>query len=120
MRETLADGGRGGGSLGTTELREKLARKPVEKAGFYYDVLSRSVRTLDVWETEYLQVLEGEDPVLEWVRGTGLRPVLHVLVGDERQAFLDTYRRRLREAYPPRPNGTTIYPFRRLFLVAVV
>jgi len=120
MRETLAEGRDGGRPLGSRELREKLAHKPVHDAEFYHDVLSGSVRVLDIWETEYHQMLEGEDPVLEWVRGTGLRPVLHALDDDERQLFLDAYGRRLRDAYPTRPDGITIYPFRRLFLVAVV
>jgi trans-aconitate 2-methyltransferase len=120
MRETLADGGKGGRTLGSRELREKLAHDPVHDAEFYHDVLSGPGRSPEIWETEYLQVLEGENPVLEWVRSTGLRPVLHALAGDERRGFLEEYGRRLRDAYPPRADGNTIYPFRRLFVVAVV
>ena len=71
----------------------------------------------DVWETTYLHVLEGEDPVLRWVSGTGLRPVLAALSGDDLDAFTAEYSARLREAYPRRPDGTTILPFRRLFVV---
>jgi trans-aconitate 2-methyltransferase len=71
----------------------------------------------DVWETTYLHVLDGDDPVLRWVTGTGLRPVLAALSDDERPAFLAEYSARLREAYPQRPDGTTILPFRRLFVV---
>ena len=126
MRKTLADCGRGGRPLGTKALRQALARKGVEDAEVYYDLLAGCVRSLDIWETEYLHVLEGEDPVLEWVKGTGLRPVLNGLADDEREIFLAAYRRRLREAYPIKPNnctlGTlgTLYPFRRLFIVALV
>jgi trans-aconitate 2-methyltransferase len=69
---------------------------------------------------EYLQVLRGEDPVLEWVKGTGLRPILDELAGSERERFLELYRMGLREAYPVRPDGCTLYPFRRFFLVARV
>jgi trans-aconitate 2-methyltransferase len=65
-----------------------------------------------------LQVLEGEDAVLEWVKGTGLRPVLNGLNDSERKVFLQEYARRLRQAYPVRSDGRTLYPFRRLFLVA--
>ena len=71
----------------------------------------------DVWETTYYQVLEGEDPVLEWVKGSALRPVLTALDGPDQSALLATYRDRLREAYPQRPWGT-VFPFRRVFAVA--
>ncbi|MFG2329401.1 trans-aconitate 2-methyltransferase [Streptomyces sp. NPDC048604] len=75
--------------------------------------------TADVWETTYLQLLTGEDPVLDWVKGTALRPVLTAL-GDDPEAsgaFLGRYRDLLRAAYPPGPHGT-VFPFRRLFAVA--
>lgn len=120
MRETLADGGEGGRPLGSPELRAAVARRWVEDAGAYYDLLADRVRRLDIWTTEYLQVLDGEDPVLEWVKATGLRPVLNGLEHPERERFLDLYRRRLRNAYPQKPNGKTLYPFPRLFIVATV
>ena len=60
------------------------------------------------------------DPVLEWVKGTGLRPILEGLADREREAFLEDYGQRLRMAYPRRPDGRTLYPFRRLFIVATV
>ena len=118
MRETLADGGPGGRSLGTEELCRGVARKWVEDADVYYDWLVGRAKTLDIWETEYLQVLEGADPVLEWVKGTGLRPILNGLGDTERATFLEEYARRLRTAYPMRADGRTLYPFRRLFIVA--
>ncbi|MFI7414979.1 trans-aconitate 2-methyltransferase [Streptomyces sp. NPDC049627] len=75
--------------------------------------------TADVWETTYIHPLTGEDPVLDWVKGTGLRPVLTALADtpDRREAFLHDYRAALREAYPPGPHGTP-FPFRRIFAVA--
>ena len=76
--------------------------------------------TLDIWETEYLQVLDGEDPVLNWVKSTGLRPILASLNDEERETFLSEYKRRLRAEYPQRSDGKTLYPFRRLFIVANV
>ena len=57
--------------------------------------------------------------MLEWVQGTGLRPILTGLDEAERDVFLTAYRQRLRQAYPVRPNGRTLYPFGRLFIVAV-
>jgi trans-aconitate 2-methyltransferase len=73
----------------------------------------------DVWETVYCQLLTGTDPVLDWVKGTALRPVLTALDGDQEamDALLTEYRDRLREAYPPGPHGT-VFPFRRIFAVA--
>ena len=119
MRETLANGGPGGSALGSAELRDAVAREWVQGAAVYYDLLS-SASTLDIWETEYLQVLAGPDPVLEWVKATGLRPILNGLGDEERQQFLDEYTQRLRVAYPMRADGRTLYPFRRLFMVATV
>ncbi len=119
MRETLADGGEGGGPLGPAALRATMARRWVDDAARYYDWLAGQTRALDIWETEYYQVLEGDDPVFEWVKGTGLRPILRGLSDGERARFVDEYRRRLRIAYPARADGRTIYPCRRLFIVAV-
>lgn len=72
---------------------------------------------VDAWETTYLHVLQGEDPVLNWVRGTGLRPVLDALDDERRPLFVEQYRTLLREAYPPTRAGT-LFPFRRIFVVA--
>ena len=88
----------------------------LEPAG-YYDVLTAAGLTADVWETTYLHVLTGPDPVLDWVRGTQLRPVLAQLGEDDRAAFTATYAAALSEAYPQRPDGTTLLPFRRIFAV---
>jgi trans-aconitate 2-methyltransferase len=120
MRQTLADGGPGGTALGTEELRRRVGRKWVDDADEYYDLLVGQTASLDIWETEYLQVLEGDDPVLEWVKGSGLRPILNELSETDRAAYLAEYARRLRAAYPMRANGKTLYPFRRLFIVATI
>ncbi|WP_274559442.1 trans-aconitate 2-methyltransferase [Streptomyces spiramyceticus] len=73
----------------------------------------------DVWETTYLQILQGEDPVLDWVKGTALRPVLTALADDPkaRDAFITEYATALRAAYPAGPHGT-VFPFRRIFAAA--
>ena len=113
MREVL-DG------FGTPELRAAVGRKWVADAEDYYDLFKPLTAELDIWETRYQQVLSGEDPVLEWVKGSGLRPILDALQGDERAAYLGAYRQRLREAYPQRAGGETLYPFPRLFIVARV
>ena len=118
IRETLADGGAGGGPIGPKGLRAAVARKWVEDPEYYYELLTAAGARPDIWTTEYLQVLEGEDAVFEWVKATGLRPVLNTLEGDELAQFIVEYKRRLREAYPVRSDGKTLYPFPRLFLIA--
>jgi trans-aconitate 2-methyltransferase len=71
----------------------------------------------DVWETTYLHVLQGDDPVFDWVSGTGARPYLEALPDGLRSQFVDDYKAALRAAYPAGPHGT-IFPFRRTFVVA--
>ena len=120
MHEVLAGGGPDGAPLGSESLRREIARRWVLDPAEYFDLLATAgAARIDVWTTEYLQALQGEDPVLEWVSGTGLRPILNGLAGEERVRFLDRYRAALRDAYPRRPDGATLYPFRRLFIVAV-
>ena len=88
-------------------------------AEVYYDILKPHAAALDIWQTEYLQVLEGEDAVYRWVSGTGLRPFVQALEGEERDAFIAVYKAKLNAAYPRRADGTTLFPFQRLFVVAV-
>jgi trans-aconitate 2-methyltransferase len=84
----------------------------------YLDLLARAGLEVDAWETTYLHVLHGDDPILDWYKGTGLRPVLAVLQPDQAAVFLDEYRARMSQAYPAAPYGT-VFPFRRVFAVAV-
>ncbi|MFF0288359.1 trans-aconitate 2-methyltransferase [Streptomyces sp. NPDC005262] len=85
----------------------------------YLDALTAPGITADVWETTYLHLLQGEDAALDWVKGTGLRPILTALADDPQaeDAFLTEYRDALRTAYPKGPHGT-VFPFRRIFAVA--
>jgi trans-aconitate 2-methyltransferase len=91
----------------------------VHDAPFYYDSLSPSAGRLDIWETEYLHIMPSAAEILEWYRGTGLRPFLEALASqEEREKFAAEYLELIRAAYPPRPDGRVIFPFRRLFIVA--
>ena len=94
----------------------ELNRQSADPAD-YAELLSRAGCEVDAWETTYVHILQGEDPVLEWYRGTGLRPVLAALDAERAGDFLAEYGTRVREAYPPSPFGT-IFPFRRVFAVA--
>jgi len=86
----------------------------------YYDALAALGCAVDVWETTYLHVLRGPDPVFTWVSGTGARPTLQALPDDLRPAFEADFKARLAAAYPPRADGTVLLPFRRVFAVAQV
>jgi trans-aconitate 2-methyltransferase len=72
---------------------------------------------VDVWETTYLHVLTGEDPVFSWISGTGARPVLQALPDELKGQFVEEYKQALRDAYPAEPWGT-LFPFTRVFTVA--
>lgn len=97
---------------------EALADHRVLEPDEYLERLAALGCQVDAWETTYLHVLQGPDPVLEWVKGSALRPVLSRLPeGPGREAFLGEYRARLREAYPAGEHGTVL-PYRRLFVVA--
>jgi trans-aconitate 2-methyltransferase len=72
---------------------------------------------VDAWETTYLHVLSGADPVFRWMLGTGARPVLQALPDNDRELFAAEYRALLRTAYPAQPYGTVL-PFRRVYVVA--
>ncbi|MDQ0769200.1 trans-aconitate 2-methyltransferase [Pseudarthrobacter defluvii] len=88
----------------------------VGEPGDYLGILLDAGFAADAWETSYQQVLTGQDPVLEWVRGTALVPVLAALDEDDAKHFETEYAAALREAYPQGVHGT-VFPFRRIFAV---
>jgi len=100
------------------QLEPLLRPSPVAEPGFYYDLLAPLAAKLDIWETEYLQVLDGPNPVKEWTKGTWLAPLLEVLAEPERSRFEAAYAERVAAFYPPRRDGKTLFPFRRLFIIA--
>jgi len=99
-------------------LEPHLRREPVAAPQAYWGLLAPRAAALQIWETEYLQVLAGENPVAEYTKGTWLKQFLDRLQGEERRAFEEDYRRRVLERYPPQADGRTLFPFRRLFIVA--
>jgi trans-aconitate 2-methyltransferase len=110
-------------------LRELAGREPYARwttdvskpaahdATTYLDALLRLGWRVDAWETTYVHLLQGPDPVLRWISGTGARPVLQALPDDVRQRFVTEYAAALRTAYPERAYGTLLQ-FRRVFVVA--
>jgi trans-aconitate 2-methyltransferase len=99
-------------------LEPLLRPAPVAAPEFYYDLLAPRAAALDIWETEYLQVLEGVNPVKEWTKGTWLSPLLAALEEPDRSRFEAAYGERVAAAYPPRGDSRTLFPFRRMFLIA--
>ena len=99
-------------------LEPLLRPSPVAEPAFYYDLLAPLAASLDIWETEYLQVLDGINPVKEWTKGTWLGPLLAALDEPLRSRFEAAYGERVAAAYPPRRDGRTLFPFRRMFLIA--
>jgi trans-aconitate 2-methyltransferase len=118
MRETAAEGPWAQRLAPLLDGVTVLGAEPVRAPAAFYDLLAPRAAALDLWETEYLHVLEGEDAVLEWIRGSALRPLLDALGPAERAVFLGAYGAALRRAYPRRADGKTLLAFRRLFLVA--
>jgi trans-aconitate 2-methyltransferase len=98
-------------------LRDVELNRQTADPADYAELLSGAGCEVDAWETTYVHILHGEDPVLEWYKGTGLRPVLAALDEDRAADFLAEYGERVREAYPPSSFGT-VFPFRRVFAVA--
>ena len=98
-------------------LRDVAFNRQAADPAEYLDLLAGQGMAVDAWETTYLHVLSGDDPVLHWYQGTGLRPVIAALEHDQSARFMAEYGALLREAYPARPHGTVL-PFRRVFVVA--
>jgi trans-aconitate 2-methyltransferase len=87
-------------------------------ASYYFELLSKHCSTVDVWRTTYHHPLAGSAAVVEWFKGSALRPFLAPLTDSEKSAFLDEYLARITQAYPALPDGTVLLPFPRLFIIA--
>jgi trans-aconitate 2-methyltransferase len=113
LREVVA------GGAWAERLANVRSVRPVSAPEAYYDWLAPLSETVDIWSTTYLHVLEGEDPVVEWMSGTALRPYTQALTDPfERDAFIQAYRERMAAVFPQRLDGTTLFPFPRMFMVA--
>jgi trans-aconitate 2-methyltransferase len=95
------------------ELRDTLP-----KPGVYYDALKPLCSRLEIWHTVYNHALDSAVAIVEWVRGTGLRPFVDPLELPERKAYLAAYTARVAAAYPPQADGKVLLRFPRLFIVA--
>jgi trans-aconitate 2-methyltransferase len=112
MRQVAAEG----------PWRERLAAardpSPVEPPEFYYDCLAPLAGRVVLWETNYIQVMDGVPAIVQWLRGTGLRPFLARLDDREQRTFLDRYALLLADEFPPQVDGQVLLPYPRLFFIA--
>jgi trans-aconitate 2-methyltransferase len=96
-------------------VKEWHAHEP----SFYYDVLAPHAARVDIWETEYQHIMPGPEAIVEWYKGSGLRPFLEAMhSASERERFLEEYSDRIRAEFRAQPDGKILFPFCRLFLVA--
>jgi trans-aconitate 2-methyltransferase len=114
MREVALDGPWAGKF--TTALG---ARTEIKSAGAYYDLLKRSCSRVDVWRTTYHHTIAGgASGIVEWFKGSGLRPYLDALDAKERETYVARYTAAIAKAYPAAADGSALLPFPRLFIVA--
>src|SRR5579863_4046764 len=106
---------------GSAKWRDRLGdvvfSRQTGDPGSYLELLAKEGCVVDAWETTYMQVLSGENPVLEWFKGTAMRPVLAALDEEARAEFLAEFGPKMLSAYPPASYGT-LFRFRRVFVVA--
>jgi trans-aconitate 2-methyltransferase len=113
MRSTAAEG------PWAAKLADASKRVARETAGWYYGELRGQVSTLDIWRTIYYHPLAGGPAaIVEWFKGTGLRPFLDPLNEEEKAAFLAVYTAEIAKVYPVYDNGSVLLPFPRLFIIA--
>jgi trans-aconitate 2-methyltransferase len=114
MREVAAKGPWAGDLALAAAARDDLPRP-----GDYYDLLRPLASHLDIWHTVYNHVMAGPQAIVEWFRGSALRPFLSALADDQRPDFVADYTARIAQAYPARFDGKALLRFPRLFIVAV-
>jgi trans-aconitate 2-methyltransferase len=115
MRETAADG-----PWAQALAAAAAARTPIKDANWYYEVLRPHCSKVDVWRTTYHHPLSGgAAAIVEWFKGSGLRPFLEPLDSGARAAYLERYTAAVALAYPALSDGTVLLPFPRLFMAAI-
>jgi trans-aconitate 2-methyltransferase len=115
MREIAADG------PWAAKLSAAAAARPsLPTADRYYEILREAGCRVDIWRTTYHHPLSGgAAAVVEWFKGSGLRPFIAPLRDEEREEFLIRYQSAVARAYPAKPDGGVLLPFPRLFIIAV-
>ena len=94
--------------------------RPILEPGAYWDLLRPRCTALDMWETTYMHALQGDNAAVQWAIGTSLKPFLDRLTPELREGYLAAYSKAMAGPYPRRADGSTLLPFRRVFMVATV
>ena len=94
-------------------------RETIHAPSVYFSRLAPKAARVDVWHTIYNHPLADAAAIVEWVKGTGLRPYLDAVGAPQQDAFLAAYQGRIAAAYPPMPDGRVLFRFPRLFILAV-
>jgi trans-aconitate 2-methyltransferase len=106
------------GPWAATLAAANAARNDLPSPGGYYDLLRPHCRHLEIWHTVYNHVMAGPEGVVEWFKGSALRPFLAPLGSDMREGFVAAYTARIARAYPACFDGKVLLRFPRLFIVA--
>ena len=114
MREVAADG-----PWAPTLRASGAARTAIGDANWYYECLRKTCSKVDVWRTTYHHPLSGPGAIVEWFKGSGLKPYLDPLDAPSRAAYLERYAVAVARAYPALSDGSVLLPFPRLFMVAI-
>jgi trans-aconitate 2-methyltransferase len=112
MRELAAS------KVWSNHFPEKVREWFVHEPAFYYDILAPHAKRIDLWTTEYQHVMESPHAIVEWYKGTGLRPFLDLLSPPDQERFLAEYEALIKTAYPRRVDGRVLFPFLRMFVIA--
>ncbi|MBW8322060.1 MAG: trans-aconitate 2-methyltransferase [Rhizobium sp.] len=107
------------GPWGSVFAGGRLRRSRLPSPADYLERLSAKAARVDVWHTVYYHPMENAEAIVEWVKGTGLRPYLDAAGPQHQAAFLADYTSRIARAYPPMADGRVLLRFPRLFVVAV-
>jgi trans-aconitate 2-methyltransferase len=102
------------------KLSPDMARRtPIHEPAWYFEVLQPHCTAIDIWQTTYCHHLRGGiDEIVEWFKGSALRPFLAVLDDGEKAQFMGEYRAAIARAYPTLKDGSTLLPFPRMFIAA--
>jgi trans-aconitate 2-methyltransferase len=96
------------------------ARTPLAGVDWYYELLRPLCAKVDLWRTTYYHALSGgAEAIVEWFKGSGLRPYMETLDDAERSAYLKLYTAAIADVYPSNADGSVLLPFPRLFMVAI-
>lgn len=115
MRDTASESG---APWEETLRRAAPGRDPFPTEGELYDTLRPLCSDVDIWRTTYYHRMDDHQAIVEWVKGTGLRPFIDPLSSAERQAYLDSYLEKIKNQYPIQQDGKVLLAYPRLFVVA--